>query len=75
MATKTSRTPAPKVEAPTDLRAALAEHPKAGAIFDRLSPSHQREYVKWISGAKRPQTRKKRIAGALDRIIAKSSAS
>ena len=30
--------------------------------FQKLPPSHQREYLKWIEEAKRPQTRANRIA-------------
>ena len=29
--------------------------------FNKLSPSHQNEYVKWISEAKKPETRLVRI--------------
>ncbi|HEY2029812.1 MAG TPA: YdeI/OmpD-associated family protein [Myxococcales bacterium] len=52
--------PAPKV--PDDLAAALKKNAKARAGFEKLSPSHQREYIEWISGAKREETRQKRIA-------------
>ena len=66
---------AAKIQIPPDLRAALTEHPKAAAIFDKLPPSHKREYIKHIVEAKLPETRRRRVASALDRIIAKSSAS
>ncbi len=57
------------VTVPEDLAAALTE---AGAadVFGRLSYSHQREYVTWISEAKRHETRQRRIAQTVERIAA-----
>jgi hypothetical protein len=34
--------------------------------FDRLSPSCRREYIEWISSAKRAETRERRIGKAMD---------
>ena len=34
-------------------------------FFSGYPPSHQREYLKWIAEAKRPETRKKRIQKAV----------
>ena len=50
------------VDAPDDLRSALAKDQAAHAAFDELSFTHRREYVEWIEGAKRPETRTRRIA-------------
>ena len=36
--------------------------------FAALSPSHQREYLTWIAGAKKPETRERRIVGTLARL-------
>jgi uncharacterized protein YdeI (YjbR/CyaY-like superfamily) len=47
---------------PQDLRAALDAEPKAAATFDGFPPSCQREYVEWVSEAKRDETRAKRLA-------------
>jgi uncharacterized protein YdeI (YjbR/CyaY-like superfamily) len=55
--------PAPR--APDDLTAALKKNRKAAATFAAFSPSHQREYVEWISEAKREQTRARRLATAI----------
>ncbi len=49
---------------PADLEALLRKHAKAAAGFKRLSTSHRNEYVAWITGAKRPETRTKRLATA-----------
>ncbi|MDO4681705.1 MAG: YdeI/OmpD-associated family protein [Lautropia sp.] len=51
---------------PADLEAALAAHPVAGQRFNALPPSHQREYLKWIEEAKKPDTRARRIQGTVE---------
>ncbi|HEX9165937.1 MAG TPA: YdeI/OmpD-associated family protein [Gemmatimonadales bacterium] len=50
------------VAVPRDLTAALGRSPRARAVFARLPPSHRREYLEWITEAKRPETRARRIA-------------
>lgn len=50
------------------LQAALADHPSAREVFERFSPSHRREYVEWITEAKREETRARRIAQAVEWI-------
>lgn len=47
---------------PVDLRAALRRHATARAAWDRFPPSHRREYIEWITEAKRPETRARRLA-------------
>ena len=51
---------------PEDLRTALDANPAAAATFDGFSPSCRREYVEWVTEAKRPETRAKRIAQAVE---------
>lgn len=60
--------PAPKAEiaTPVDFAAALAG--PARAIFDAFPPSARREYLEWITEAKREDTRAKRIAQATEWI-------
>jgi len=58
------KTPAPK--APTDLVAAFKKNKKAHTTFEGFSPSRQREYVEWITKAKREATRLKRVAQAIE---------
>jgi len=53
-------------EMPDDLRAALDADAKAAATFDGFSPSCRREYVEWVVEAKRPETRAKRVAQAVE---------
>jgi len=56
------------VEVPEDLRQALDAEPDAGRFFDGLSYTHQREYVKWVTEAKRPETRQNRILKAMNML-------
>jgi len=57
------------VDAPDDLVAAFKDAPEAQAIFDKLAYSHQREYVQWITDAKRADTRARRIARTVDMLL------
>jgi uncharacterized protein YdeI (YjbR/CyaY-like superfamily) len=65
---RTPRASVKSVRVPADLSAALRRSAKAKAAFDGLSPSHRREYVEWIVEAKRPETRQRRIATAIEWI-------
>lgn len=67
-ATKGMGAPKPKAEIPMpdDFAEALAGNAKAKAVFDKLAPSHRREYLEWITGAKREETRAKRMATTLE---------
>jgi uncharacterized protein YdeI (YjbR/CyaY-like superfamily) len=47
---------------PEDLTAALKKNAGARKTFDDFSPSHRREYIEWITDAKREETRKERLA-------------
>jgi uncharacterized protein YdeI (YjbR/CyaY-like superfamily) len=58
--------PKPPLPTPEDLRAALDAEPKAAAAFDGFPPSCRREYVEWVTEAKRPETRAKRVAQAVE---------
>ena len=60
---KVERQRAPKAEltVPQDLQAAIDAAPSARATWDAFSPSCQREYVEWVTEAKRDETRTKRL--------------
>lgn len=47
---------------PDDLAAALAAHPPAAERFPGFAPSYRRNVLRWITLAKGPETRAKRIA-------------
>jgi len=53
-------------EVPEDLLAALKEVKKARDTFEGFPPGQRREYVDWITEAKRPKTRAKRLATTLE---------
>lgn len=53
------------VDVPRDLAVALSADAGARATFDGLAFSHRREYVEWITGAKREETRASRVAKTL----------
>jgi hypothetical protein len=58
------------VEIPADLQKALNKNKDAKAIFEKFAYTHRREYVMWIKGAKREETRARRIAKAVEMIAA-----
>jgi uncharacterized protein YdeI (YjbR/CyaY-like superfamily) len=58
--------PKPAAQVPEDMAAALRKHPKAQTAFDGFPPSHRREYIEWITQAKRPETREKRMQTMLE---------
>ena len=60
-----SRTPKPPLPVPEDFQRALARNRKARDTFAAFPPSHQREYIEWIAGAKREETRAERLATSL----------
>ncbi|HVG21339.1 MAG TPA: YdeI/OmpD-associated family protein [Blastocatellia bacterium] len=53
------------VAVPADFKKALAESKEVKAAFDRLSYTHRKEFVAWIEGAKKDETRARRIEKAL----------
>ncbi len=59
--------PKPVLESP-ELLAALKKNKKAAGTFAAFSPSCKKEYVEWITDAKREETRDKRIAQAVEWI-------
>ncbi len=63
----------PAVELPKDFGDALAKNPKAKLKFDKMPPSHQREYADWVGSAKKQETRAKRIAEALEMTEAQTT--
>jgi bifunctional DNA-binding transcriptional regulator/antitoxin component of YhaV-PrlF toxin-antitoxin module len=54
-----------EVEVPPALAAALADDPEARAAFDALAFTHRNEYAAWVAGAKRDETRARRVERSL----------
>ena len=46
--------------------AAFAAEPAAARFFDSLPSFYRNNYARWIEGAKRPETRAKRISELVD---------
>ena len=60
----------PFPQAPDDLVAALRKNKAAQATYEAFPPSCKREYVEWITEAKREETRAKRLAQAVEWMAA-----
>jgi hypothetical protein len=58
------------VEVPEGLAAALAGDAAARAAFEALAYSHRKEYVRWITEAKREATRAQRVAKTVEMVRA-----
>jgi uncharacterized protein YdeI (YjbR/CyaY-like superfamily) len=63
-----ARAPAAPLPVPADLAAALKRNKTAASHFENFSPSRRKEYIQWISEAKRDETRQKRLATAVEWI-------
>ncbi|MEO7177435.1 MAG: YdeI/OmpD-associated family protein [Allosphingosinicella sp.] len=61
-----AKAPKPDLETPPELDSALSGNAAAKAAFDAFPPSCRREYVEWVIEAKRPETRAKRVAQAVE---------
>ena len=62
---KFAKTHRPPPEVPDDLALALKKNNQALSTFNAFSPRRQREYVYWITGAKKPNTRVRRVTAAI----------
>lgn len=58
------------VEVPEDLAAALAAEPAVEKAFAAMAYSHRKEYVRWVTEAKREQTRTDRIVKTVEMVRA-----
>ena len=56
------------IEVPVELAKAFKREKEAKALFEKLSYTHQREYVNWIDEAKREETRQNRIAKTIEML-------
>lgn len=57
-----------KVEVPAYLKKQIAADPAAKASWEKLSFTHQKEYVRAIEDAKKPETRERRIASMMEAL-------
>jgi uncharacterized protein YdeI (YjbR/CyaY-like superfamily) len=63
-----------EVEVPPELARALRANRSAAAGWEKLSFTHQREYVESITGAKRDETRARRVEKAIQELERRSGA-
>jgi hypothetical protein len=56
------------VEIPNDLSKELKKNKEVKAFFDKLSYSHKREYVTWITEAKKEETRHRRVLKTIEML-------
>jgi uncharacterized protein YdeI (YjbR/CyaY-like superfamily) len=62
---KVVKAPKAEPEMATDFLEALSGDKRAAAVYGGFSPSCKREYLEWITSAKRPETRAARVATAI----------
>lgn len=55
---------------PVELGKLFTKHKEAQEFFSSLSFTNQKEYVSWIQGAKKDETRKRRLETALEKLLA-----
>lgn len=56
------------VEVPVNLEKAFRKEKEARIFFEKLSYTHQKEYVTWINEAKKEETRQNRIAKTIEML-------
>lgn len=60
-----------ELSVPTDLREALAAAtPEARAVWSDITPAARRDWIYWITTAKRPETRARRVHNACEMLAA-----
>ncbi|KAA0125980.1 DUF1905 domain-containing protein [Chryseobacterium sp. SN22] len=57
------------VEIADDIAVIFNENPEAKSLFDKMSYTHRKEYIRWIQEAKKPETRESRKAKMVTMIL------
>jgi hypothetical protein len=60
----------PEPRVPADLRKALAAAPKARALWSEITPIARLDWIQWITSAKQPETRARRVGNACSMLAA-----
>jgi len=58
-----------QIAVPKEFEVALRKNKRAWKNYKAMAPSYRKRYLLWVSGAKRPETRQRRIAEAV-RLVA-----
>lgn len=53
---------------PPSMSAVLKKHPKQAAVFEKMAFTHKREYVEWITGAKKEETLARRLEQFIEKL-------
>ncbi|PRB06629.1 hypothetical protein CQ046_00605 [Chryseobacterium sp. MYb7] len=57
------------VEIADDIAFVFNENPQAKDLFDKMSYTHRKEYIRWIEEAKKPETRENRKIKMIQMIL------
>lgn len=57
------------VEIPEDVQLLLDENDEAAFLFKKMSYTHRKEYISWITEAKKPETRERRRKKMIEMIV------
>ncbi|WP_250252388.1 YdeI/OmpD-associated family protein [Chryseobacterium sp. Marseille-Q3244] len=57
------------VEIANDIAFIFNENPDAKVLFDKMSYTHKKEYIRWIEEAKKPETRENRKIKMIQMIL------
>ncbi|WP_426481177.1 DUF1905 domain-containing protein [Chryseobacterium sp. R2ACT005] len=57
------------VEIADDIVSVFNENPDAKSLFDKMSYTHKKEYIRWIEEAKKPETRENRKIKMIQMIL------
>ncbi|EFK37620.1 Uncharacterized protein conserved in bacteria [Chryseobacterium gleum] len=57
------------VEIADDIVSVFNENPEAKTLFDKMSYTHKKEYIRWIEEAKKPETRENRKIKMIQMIL------
>lgn len=59
------------IEPPEDLAEALKNNKDAGAVWEKMSYTHKKEYAMWIEDAKKSETRERRVNKTIEELLKK----
>lgn len=57
-----------EVIVPDDVQALLNKNPEEKAFFEKLSYTHRKEYINWITSAKKEETRTNRLVSFIEKL-------
>ncbi|MFY7814686.1 MAG: YdeI/OmpD-associated family protein [Chryseobacterium taeanense] len=57
------------VEVAEDIMSIFNENPEAKTLFDKMSYTHRKEYIRWINEAKKTETRENRKIKMIEMIL------